>query len=168
MIGNDVVDLASAKTESNWQRKGFLNKIFTENEQIIIQNYSNQEHMVWNLWSRKEAAYKIWNRQTGIRKYNPIQFECFDVELEIGFVVFEKEFYFTKTEVSKYFIHTISVLKKTDFKKIEILKKSTDIIKKNRIPFYFNEELNILFPISKSHHGNFEKNVSLSNSQFSL
>ena len=168
MIGNDIVDLALAKTESNWQRKGFLNKIFTENEKILIQKSKNQELMVWNLWSRKEAAYKIWNRQTGIRKYNPVQFECFNVELEIGIVVFKKELYFTKTEVSKYFIHTISVLKKTDFKKIEILKKSTNIIKKNRIPFYFNIELNILFPISKSHHGNFEKIVSLNNPQFSL
>ena len=163
MIGNDVIDLELVKIESNWQRKGFLNKIFTDNEINLIQKSKNQELMVWNLWSRKEAAYKIWNRQTGIRKYNPVQFECFNVELEIGFVVFKKELYFTKTEVSKYFIHTISVLKKTDLKKIEVLKKSTNIIKKNRIPFYFNEELNILFPISKSHHGNFEKIVSLSN-----
>ena len=168
MIGNDVIDLELAKTESNWQRKGFLNKIFTENEKILIEKSQNQELMVWNLWSRKEAAYKIWNRQTGIRKYNPVQFECFNVELEIGFVVFKKELYFTKTEVSKYFIHTISVLKKADFKKIETLKNSTNIIKKNRIPFYFNQELNILFPISKSHHGNFEKIVSLSNPKFSL
>ena len=48
MIGNDVVDLALAKIESNWQRKGFLNKIFTENEKILIQKSKNQELMVWN------------------------------------------------------------------------------------------------------------------------
>ena len=32
MIGNDVVDLQLAKTQSNWQRKGFLEKQFTEFE----------------------------------------------------------------------------------------------------------------------------------------
>jgi hypothetical protein len=33
MIGNDVVDLALAQKESNWKRKGFLNKLFTSVEQ---------------------------------------------------------------------------------------------------------------------------------------
>jgi hypothetical protein len=32
--------------------------------------------MVWNLWSRKEAAYKIYNRETGIRGYFPLQIAC--------------------------------------------------------------------------------------------
>jgi hypothetical protein len=32
--------------------------------------------MVWNLWSRKEAAYKIYNRATGIRGYFPLNLEC--------------------------------------------------------------------------------------------
>ena len=161
MIGNDIVDLQLAKRESNWRRKGFLDKIFTENEQIIIQNSSNQGIMVWNLWSRKEAAYKIYNRQTGIRSFNPIQFECFNVGLEIGNVVSKNKLYFTKTKVSKHFIHTISVLKESDFGRIKILKKSIEIIKEKKIPFYFNEKQNTLFPISKSHHGSFEKIVSL-------
>ena len=33
--GNDIVDLSLAKTESNWKRKGFLEKIFTENSLLI-------------------------------------------------------------------------------------------------------------------------------------
>ena len=160
MIGNDIVDLKLAKTESNWQRKGFLNKIFTENEQIIIQNSNNQENMVWNLWSRKEAGYKIYNRQTEIRSFNPIQFECVDIDSKIGLVVFKNKRYFTKTKISKKFIHTIAVLNISDFKMIKILKKPIQIIKKDNIPFYFNDKLNALFPLSKSHHGNFEKIVA--------
>ena len=35
-IGNDIVDLNLAKTESNWQRKGFLEKQFTQKEQEEI------------------------------------------------------------------------------------------------------------------------------------
>ena len=71
MIGNDVVDIQLAKIESNWQRKGYLDKIFTENEQIYISNSLEPDIAVWNLWTRKEAAYKIWNTQTGLRKFNP-------------------------------------------------------------------------------------------------
>jgi hypothetical protein len=36
----------------------------------------NPNTMVWNLWSRKEAAYKIYNRATGIRGYFPLNLEC--------------------------------------------------------------------------------------------
>ena len=33
MIGNDIVDLDLARKESNWKRKGFLDKIFSLQEQ---------------------------------------------------------------------------------------------------------------------------------------
>ncbi len=59
MIGNDVVDLALAKVESNWQRKGYLDKLFTTKEQNLIFCSENPTIMVWILWSRKEAVYKI-------------------------------------------------------------------------------------------------------------
>ena len=59
MIGNDIVDLALAKKESNWKRNRFLDKIFTQKEQLLIANAINPEIMIWNLWTRKEAAYKI-------------------------------------------------------------------------------------------------------------
>lgn len=160
MIGNDVVDLELSRKESIWQRKGFLNKIFTEKEQILIQNSNNQEIAVWNLWSRKEASYKIWNRETGIRKYNPIQFECFDLDPEIGKVQFKSTIYFTKTEVSPDFIHSIAVSKKQNFYRIKTLENSITIEKKNGIPFYINENQVIEF-ISKTHHGRFEIIVGL-------
>jgi phosphopantetheinyl transferase (holo-ACP synthase) len=73
MIGNDIVDLALARKESNWQRKGFLDKIFTKKEQLQIVTAQNPETMVWNLWSRKEAVYKIYNRETGIRAFIPLE-----------------------------------------------------------------------------------------------
>ena len=78
MIGNDIVDLNLAKTQSNWKRKGYLDKIFTENEQNLIFESENPTAKVWNLWSRKEAAYKIYNRSTNIRVFNPKKFDCFD------------------------------------------------------------------------------------------
>ena len=160
MIGNDVVDLTLAKTESNWQRKGFLNKIFTENEKILIQKSQNQELMVWNLWSRKEAAYKIWNRQTGIRKYNPVQFECFDLGFDVGKVRFKETVYNTKTEISENFIHTIAVVNDEDFAKVKFLKSDSKIKKQQNLPYFLDTKNNIVI-LSKSHHGSFERIIYL-------
>lgn len=156
MIGNDIVDLALAQKESNWKRKGFLDKIFTLQEQLFINLSENQEIEVWNLWSRKEAAYKIYNRQSGIRKYNPQQFECFNLNLAIGTVVFENQLFHTKTDITSEYIYTIAV---SDIENFDIIYdlESTKIIKKqNGIPFYINEN-QIIKSVSKTNHGRFEK-----------
>lgn len=163
MIGNDVVDLNFARNESNWQRIGFLDKIFTKNEQLLLNNSGNKELAVWILWSRKEAAYKIWNRETRIRKYNPKQFECLDVDLKIGKVKFESNIYFTKTEITNDFVHSVSVLNLLDFDNIEVLESSIKTIKHDNIPYIINKNLEKK-PISRSHHGKFEFVVSLRNS----
>ena len=95
MIGNDIVDLALAKKESNWKRKGYLDKIFTVSEQLLIQKFTNQELAIWNLWSRKEAVYKIILQKGGIRGYYPIKIECLDLNLENGKVQFENQIFYT-------------------------------------------------------------------------
>lgn len=159
MIGNDVVDLKLANKQSNWHRNRFLDKIFTTAEKKLIKNSKNQEITVWNLWSRKEAVYKIWNRETGIRKYNPIQFECSDLDLEIGKVFYENLVFFTKTEISSEYIYTIAVAEISDFEKIKTLENSTKIENLNGIPFYNNEN-HIIMPVSKTSHGRFEKIIS--------
>lgn len=160
MIGNDIVDLALAQKESNWKRKGFMDKIFTLQEQVAIKYSENQEIMIWNLWSRKEAAYKIYNRQSGIRKYNPIQFECLDFDLEIGKVVFENHFFYTKTEITTEYIYSIAVSEIFDFEKIKALDNSIKIKKENGIPFYTNENQKIV-PISITNHGRFERRITI-------
>jgi len=162
MIGNDVVDLALAKTESNWKRKGFLQKIFTQNEQSFILNTKNPEIKVWELWSRKEAAYKIWNRKTGIRLFNPIRFECFDETPESGKVSFENQTYFTKTIISGENIETVAVCQKSDLERVVFHQNRMGIVKENGIPFLDNK------PISISHHGRFESIVSIYNPSLDL
>ena len=160
MIGNDIVDLTLAKKESNWKRKGFLDKIFTKQEQLFINTSENQEIMIWNLWTRKEAAYKIYNRETEIRKFNPIQFECFDWDEKIGKVVFENQVYFTKTEITTSYIYSIAVSEIKYFDEVLTLENSIKIEKKNGIPFYINDNQYIKI-ISKTHHGQFEKIISI-------
>lgn len=165
MIGNDIVDLELALKESNWKRKGFLDKIFTKSEQLLILKSDCPNTMVWNLWSRKEASYKIYNRITGNRIYNPIQFECFDSEVSYGIVENNGVLYFTKTESNSQFVHTVSVLNLADFDKIKYEKRNSEIIKINGIPFFKKTDEKVLNPISISHHGRFEKIVSLLQSQ---
>jgi phosphopantetheinyl transferase (holo-ACP synthase) len=165
MIGNDIVDLALAQKESNWKRKGFLDKIFTSNEQLLILNAGNPTIMVWNLWSRKEAAYKIYNRQTQIRGYFPIQLECFDLEIidsvVFGKVVIKNLIYFTKTVITNQFINTIAVEKPQDFDTIRTLESRKNIQKKNGIPSYFENENSVPKPLSISHHGRFEQIITI-------
>lgn len=165
MIGNDIVDLALAQKESNWQRKGFLDKIFTQNEQLLILNAENPAMVVWNLWSRKEAAYKIYNRKTQIRGYFPLRFECFDLEIidgiVFGKVVLKNFVYYTKTVITDQFINTIAVENIQDFDKIKTLENRTNIRKRNGIPHYFKKGNRVPRPTSISHHGRFEQIVSV-------
>jgi phosphopantetheinyl transferase (holo-ACP synthase) len=159
MIGNDIVDLKLAAKESNWRRKGYLDKIFSKREQVIILSSENPEVMVWNLWSRKEAAYKIYNRLTGIRKLNPIDFECFEMELLIGKVICVDVIFYTKTKITKQFVSTVSVLNPSDFDKVSKINPK-GVYKINGIPFYMDFFKNIK-PASISHHGRFTERFSI-------
>ena len=164
MIGNDIVDLTLARKESRWQRNGFLDKLFTEEEKILIYNSLYPETMVWNLWSRKEAAYKIHNRKTEIRTFNPKKLECFDVinydGIVYGKVVCETDVYFTKTIQFDDYIHTIAVDDKANFNHIQFLENTNNICKKNGIPAYFDTKKQVYKPVSISHHGKFKAIVS--------
>lgn len=76
MIGNDIVDLALAKRESNWRRRGYLDKIFTPHEQHLIQTATNPDQLVWLLWSMKESAYKLAVRRSQNRVFAPAKIAC--------------------------------------------------------------------------------------------
>jgi len=156
VIGNDIVDLALAQRESNWQRKGFLHKLFTANEQHLILNSNNPELMVWNFWSRKEACYKIYNRQSGQRVFNPIQFEC-----KADRVVFGDNIFYTQTEITPDYVYTIALTAKKNFGAIQHLENQNNIQKADGIPNWLNTENAIVFPASISHHGRFMRVVVL-------
>jgi phosphopantetheinyl transferase (holo-ACP synthase) len=164
MIGNDIVDLVLALKESHWKRKGYLDKIFTQNEQLLILNSDNPTSMIWNLWSRKEAAYKIYNRQTQVRGYFPLQIECFDLENMGGFtfgkVVVKDLVYYSKTEINAEFIHTIAVENAQYFDTIKTLENRNTIQKTNGIPDYFDVDSLSTKPVSISHHGRFERIIT--------
>ena len=123
MIGNDIVDLALAKIQSNWKRVGYLDKIFTVSEKKLIQNSKNQEITVWELWSRKEAVYKIYNRLTNERVFNPLQIECFENSIfnknEYGIIICKEKKYYTRTQINYNYIYSEAVCNIEDFYKIK-------------------------------------------------
>ncbi|MFD2518610.1 4'-phosphopantetheinyl transferase family protein [Salinimicrobium flavum] len=111
MIGNDVVDLQVAALQSNWRRKGFLEKVFTPSEQAIIKSTSRQDLMVWLLWSMKEAAYKAHQRRISLpRRLNWKVQQCnilsMDHRAASGEVKIGNLTYFTTSEILESYIHT--------------------------------------------------------------
>lgn len=157
MIGNDVIDLEKAAAESDWRRKGFLEKLFSADEMRLVLESENPEISVWNLWSRKEAAYKIFNRQTGIRAFNPKHFHCCGLS-DSGIVVFGNSKVYSRTETASRYVHTICVGDQNHWEKIASVSKS-EIIKKDNLPFVYRHSG--CFPATVSHHGQFEYRLGL-------
>ena len=111
MIGNDVVDLQLASRQSNWRRKGFLEKVFSAEEQQQIIASTKPDGLVWLFWSMKEAAYKAHQRRLQLpRKINWQEFRCslsyISEEAASGMVKTESDEYFTISEISKDYVHT--------------------------------------------------------------
>jgi phosphopantetheinyl transferase (holo-ACP synthase) len=110
MIGNDLVDLNLAATESNWQRKGFLDKVFTEIEQDLIINSNDSFKMVWLLWSMKESAYKVYVQQFEKRFFAPQKFQCTFTSNTTGIVKIHQNEFITQSIITDKYIATTATL----------------------------------------------------------
>lgn len=161
MIGNDIVDLQLAKNQSNWQRPKFLEKIFTKKEQEYIYQSDNPELEVWKLWTMKESAYKIYNRETGIRGFFPWKLEC-SIERNcegraLGKVSIDDNIYYSKTILSEDFVYTIAGNSLENLDHIIEINSDQKVIKIEGIPFL---KINMK-PVSVTHHGRFERRIRL-------
>lgn len=160
MIGNDVVDILQARIESNLNRKGFMQKLFTKEEQEIIAQSNNPEEMTWRLWSMKEAAYKIYNRETGIRAFMPLSLQCSIEDTIHGKVSCNGNTYFTETSITENSIHTVAVCNADDFRLI--YEPETAMVEKDDTGLPYAKSGNgLLYPASISHHGRALKIVAL-------
>lgn len=163
MIGNDVIDLSLSRRESNWKRKGFIQKLFTAKEQLAIVNNSNSEAVVWLFWSMKEAVYKIHNRQTKRREFIPQKFECSLITqtttYATGTVRFLDMVYYTKTDISIEYLHTVAVTSLNDLDNVIQIERKGIIKDEHGIPHLSIDEINYQQAVSISNHGNFEKVV---------
>ena len=147
MIGIDLVDLKQAKKDCNWQRKGYLNKIFTSDEQELIYNYEDPNLMVWLLWSMKEAAYKVWSTTTGQRIYAPTSLLCGGMvhsHIISAVVTDSDDQYFTQSNLTEDYIYTIATREPSQLTNVSV--KLSNSAKEYRHPA----------PIqSRSHHGRY-------------
>lgn len=185
MIGNDIIDLKLAKTESNWKRPRFLRKVFTEKERELITKSENKNQMVWLLWSMKEAAYKVYVQQLKKPFFNPKNLVCKLTSKCNGLVLIEDMVYFTNSSLSENCIYTIATLNhrkryKTHCFEVKetlyhfqheesyqaVLKMFSELnkvpmdameIKKNRlgIPKLFQNNKEQRISFSLTHHGNY-------------
>ena len=159
MIGNDIIDLDLAAEESNWKRRGYLEKIYNQRERRFIEEAENGFEAVWLLWSMKESAYKIVNRRTSIRKFDPQSYEAIltfvKPAVARGFVYYQKQQFSTRSKFSPQIIDTVAV--EQDYL-LDFISDILDqeIVKIGSLPFD-----KLLNPISKSQHGRFKRAVSL-------
>ena len=176
-IGNDIVDLKLAKTQSNWQRKGFLEKQFTQIEQDEILKAENPFLKVWLFWSMKEAAYKCYTQQVKARFFAPQKLECSLISKEEGTVIFEGNIFYTTSFFNGFYVHTIARQTKEEIAilssiglpssvdldlKIKLAAETgvlaEEIEKKKTIigaPLFYHQEKLLTKSCSISHHGNY-------------
>ncbi len=185
MIGNDIIDLAYTQENTNWQRRGFLDKVFCESEQEIIHQSSDPFATIWRFWSMKEAAYK-WYLQKGGQPFNSpsriaislknnlsgdAQIGEFSVALQSKFT---NKYIHSYSQPSKQYLQINEVFElsqndvntqSTETHKRLINRVAIDwqkeesclTIKKNRLgkPFIYFREQKLDIHFSMSHHGNF-------------
>ena len=110
MIGNDIIDLKLASTQSNWKRKGFLDKIFTKEELSAILSSSNPFQIVWLFWSMKESVYKAYVQKYQKRFFAPKKIKCKLISKTEGIVVIDDKNYHTNSNIYNDFIFTEAAL----------------------------------------------------------
>lgn len=122
MIGNDIVDLKQAAKDSNWKRPRFLDKVFTQKEQLIISSSENKVQMVWLLWSMKEAAYKAYVRETQHSFFNPKRIQCQLGLNNKGVVCIDNKTYNMKSVITSEYVHSIAKKNDAKFPEIHLFK----------------------------------------------
>ena len=112
MIGNDVIDLQLAAIQSNWQRPGFREKVFTNAEVRLIDGAEDPFRTVWRLWSMKESGYKAYLRLHPKRFFDPKKMACSIAENGSGQVRVGGYCFQTATTCEEDSLYTTAVLVK--------------------------------------------------------
>lgn len=161
MIGNDVIDLELAAVENNWRRRGYLDKLFSPAEQQLIGQATDQDRMVWLLWSAKEAAYKIIHRDNRQRIYAPLKYEVRLSGADTGFIHYDDRAFPFRTVVSGSCLHTVAVASANWWPQVAYRLQPAEELLKDDDGVPFIQDAGRMCPASVSHHGVYRETVSL-------
>lgn len=114
MVGNDIIDIDETSRSSDWERPGFMEKIFTPKEQSIISASDDPFTTVWQMWSMKESAYKIFIQAGGERFFNPTKIECSFVDSRNDQVKIDNITLKTRTLFNADYIFSTATIEQAD------------------------------------------------------
>ena len=66
-VGNDIVSLSDWDARRKSTNSRFLKRVFTPDEQRLIQLANDPDRVLWSFWAAKETAYKVLSK-----KYQPL------------------------------------------------------------------------------------------------
>jgi phosphopantetheinyl transferase (holo-ACP synthase) len=173
VIGNDIVCLAKAAAESNWQRKGYLAKICNPAEQQLILQCEKPSLMLWLIWTMKESAYKIINRETGIRSFEPLNLSCsirhITAHTAAGAIKYQGKSIVSRSIISSDYIHSMASATERQLSAIKLKYAESQAgyqkhFNSSQLSYHLTKDLHGLpqlqhretgnfHPVSISHHG---------------
>ena len=126
-LGNDIVNLTAPRAENKYLNHKFLNRVFTNKEQDIIESFNNhndKSKIFWAIWAAKEASFKACQKQKPELIFAHRKFEItFNTDLInirsnsydpkqhiIGTAYYEDKLLTLKCEFTENLVHSIAVL----------------------------------------------------------
>jgi len=107
-IGNDIIDLSYWLPLNKASNPRYIDKICTKKEKQTLAFAKNPNLMLMQLWSMKEAAYKVAIKLGAKRAFIPKRLECRIIDERRGLVCSEWGEMETDTEGNANYIHTIA------------------------------------------------------------
>jgi phosphopantetheinyl transferase (holo-ACP synthase) len=80
-LGNDIVNISIERSKFKHLEQKFMHRVFTTNEQLMIQKSTNPIVTTWMIWAGKEAAFKACQKTNLNLIFSHRKFEIiFDIE----------------------------------------------------------------------------------------
>jgi phosphopantetheinyl transferase (holo-ACP synthase) len=136
MIGNDLVDLRCVQYSDGVRTSRWVEKVFTEEEKLLIEEAPEPMSLSWRMWSMKESAYKANLRRAYLehevhqaeldhsvpkRSFGPKLLKCSIINERLGMVLIDDEVYETVSEQDGHLIHSCATTLDQPFIKSDII-----------------------------------------------
>lgn len=124
-LGNDIVNLSTARSKSKYLDQRFVKRVFTKSEQNIIELVTSPKHksnIMWAIWAAKEASFKACQKKNPELIFSHSKFDItFDIDVAVikfnnynkpitGFVSYKNKTVAVKWQFDKHTVHAVAVL----------------------------------------------------------